>query len=153
MQHITDNYTLLLISDTGKAVFEQMSPWQRDFQAGSVKLKVWRHVLSPLRQRSGCCVCRETYRALTPARAPDQTDSVTQRFPSSCQMGVIRHIQRRSELWQLLGAKKCFLHWTPQICHDDTPCCCEIQRGEICAQATLFYYKWHVAPGYARLSC
>ena len=34
----TDNYTLLL-SETVIAVFEQTSPWQRDFQAGSVKLK------------------------------------------------------------------------------------------------------------------
>lgn len=41
--------------------------------------KVWRHVSSPLRQWSGCCVCQETHRALTPARAPDQTDSVTPR--------------------------------------------------------------------------
>ena len=103
----TDNYTLLP-SKIVIAVFEQTSPWQRDFQAGKCETqKVWRHVSSPPRPWSGCCVCQETHRALTPARAPDQTDSVTPRFSSSCQTKRKKkkkcnhtHIQRRSELRQ-----------------------------------------------------
>lgn len=93
---ISDNYAPL-ISKTDNAVS------LTDIQVGTVKVKVWRHVFHPLRQWGSCWVCQETYRALTPAEAPHQTDSVTQCFPSSCQTSTIT--QWQSELWQPLIAK------------------------------------------------
>lgn len=136
----TDNYTLLP-SKIVIAVFEQTSPWQRDFQAGKCETqKVWRHVSSPPRPWSGCCVCQETHRALTPARAPDQTDSVTPRFSSSCQTkrkkkkkNVITHTSRDDRNYGNEMPLR-----TEKTCHDNTPCSCEIQRGEICAPVVLF---------------
>lgn len=74
-----------------------------DLKAGREKAKVWQHISGPLRQWSGCCVCRETCGAFTPPEAPDCTDSVTQRFPSSWQIRVITQVP--SELWQPLMGK------------------------------------------------
>lgn len=77
---------------------------------------------------NGCCVCQETYRAVTPARVPDQTDSITQALPFLVLKGCNQTHPETITITAFADHKNIFHSETQR--YDDTLCCCEMQAGE-----------------------